>query len=188
MKLARKEFLRKAGFGAITLTSLPALGNALAMPAGAAAEEERVFYFVSFSKAMVSGADHRFALSGTGGFSPSKGTARGWGTYVYVNFSAPGPTKPLLAFGRWRATKFLSYGHQVGTSGTIRPSIVDLQIDLKPQTGAGITGATLRLICNVGYAGLMTGEPEGFKLTVPGIPGMFEPLDPPLGITHIGIA
>ncbi len=101
MKSDRKEFLRKAGFGAITLASLPALGNALAMPAGAAAEEERVFYFVSFSKAMVSGADYRFALEGAGGFSPSRGSARGWGTYVYVNFSAPGPTKPLLAFGRW---------------------------------------------------------------------------------------
>jgi hypothetical protein len=187
VKFDRKEFVRKAGFGAITLASLPALGNALAMPAGAAAEEERVYYLVAFSKAMVSGAEHRFALSGAGGFSPSRGTVRGWGTYVYVNFSAPGTPKPLLASGRWRATKFLTYGHQVGSSGAVRPSIVDMQIDLMPQPGARITGATLRLICNVGYAGLMTGEPEGFKLTIPGTPGMFEPLDPPLGITHIGV-
>jgi hypothetical protein len=186
MKSDRRGFLKKAGLGAMTLASLPALGSALTVPADAA-EEERVFYFVAFSKAMVGGRDHRFGISGAGGFSPGKGTARGWGTYSYVDFSAPGPTKPLLAFGRWRVTKFLNYGHQVGASGAIRPSIVDLQVNLAPQTGATITGATLRLICNVGYAGLMTGEPEGYKLTVPGIPGMFEPLDPVLGITHIGV-
>ncbi len=186
-RLDRKEFLRKAGFGSVALASLPAFGNALTMPAGAA-EHERVFYFVAFSKAMVGGADHRFAFSGTGGFSPSRRTVQGWGTYVYVDFSVPGTPKPLLAFGRWRATKFLGYGHEVGASGTIRPSIVDLEIGLMPQPGARISGATLRLICNVGYAGLTTGEPEGFKLTVPGIPGVFEPLDPPLGVTHIGVA
>jgi len=171
----------------MTLASFPALGSALVVPADAA-EEERVFYFVAFSKAMISGREHRFGISGAGGFNPGKGAAHGWGTYSYVDYSAPGPTKPILAFGRWRVTKFLSYGHQVGTSGNIRPSIVDLQVDLTPQTGARITGATLRLICNVRYAGLTTGgEPEGFKLTVPGIPGMFEPLDPVLGITHIGV-
>ena len=186
MKSDRREFLKKAGLGAVTLASLPALAIS-GTKAADAAEEERVFYFVAFSKATVSGRDHRFGIAGAGGFDPEKGIAHGWGTYSYVDFSAPGPAKPLIASGRWRVTKLLKYGHQVGASGAIRPSIVDLQVDLTPDTGAKITGATLRLICNVGYARLMTGEPEGYKLTVPGIPGTFEPLDPVVGITHIGV-
>ncbi len=187
MKLARKEFLRRAGLGSIALASLPALADVLTTPAGAAqAEEERVFYLVSFSKAK--NVDHRVALSGAGGFNSRKGTARGWGTFVHIDNSPPGTPKPLIASGRWRVTKFVSYGHEVGKYGSIRPSIVELLVDLMPEGKPVVTGATLRLICNVGAAGLLTGEPEGFTLTIPGTQDAFAPLDPVLGLTHIGVA
>jgi hypothetical protein len=62
-----------------------------------------------------------------------------------------------------------------------------------------IEGATLRINCNVGFAGIKnndpdTGEPlaEGYWLTVPGAfgptdaVGQFAPKDPILGLTSIG--
>jgi len=187
MKLDRKEFLKKAGLGGMTLAALPALADVLGTPAGAAeAEEARVFYLVAFSKAK--SRDHRIAISGAGGFNPRGGTARGWGTFIHIDNTPAGTPKPVIASGRWRATKFVSYGHEVGKYGSVRPSIVELLVDLMPEGKPAVRGATLRLICNVGPAGLTTGEPEGFVLTIPGTPDTFAPLDPVLGITHIGVA
>jgi hypothetical protein len=50
-----------------------------------------------------------------------------------------------------------------------------------------VEGATLELICNVGPAGLATGEEEGWVLE--GTPyGTFTPLSPIIGITHLSVA
>ena len=42
--------------------------------------------------------------------------------------------------------------------------------------------ANLRVVCNIGAAGLNTGEEEGFVLDIPGTPftagGMFGPFEP----------
>ncbi len=188
MKVDRRAFLKKAGFGSLAVASLATFVDTLAVPSYAA-DDERVFVFVANSKAKtVGGVDHRAAFTGSGKFNAGTSTVEGGGTYIHWNNAPKGTPKPLLSFGTWKATKFMSYSHQVGKYGTIRPSIVELQVDLIPQSGPKITGATLRLICNVGPAGLMTGEPEGYKLTIPGAPyGTFVPLDPISGITHIGL-
>jgi hypothetical protein len=48
------------------------------------------------------------------------------------------------------------------------------------------TGLSLTLVCNVGAAGLLTGEEEGWELE--GTPyGDFHQLDPPVGITHLSV-
>jgi hypothetical protein len=53
-----------------------------------------------------------------------------------------------------------------------------MEIHLIPKGGPVIL-ATLELICNIGAAGLSTGEEEGFILTIPGAPfGPFVPLMP----------
>ncbi len=77
-----------------------------------------------------------------------------------------------------------------GTYGRIAASILELQIDLLPDLGPvrKVEGVALRLICNIGAAGITTGEPESFVLTVPGAPfGPFQPLSPVVGLTHISV-
>jgi hypothetical protein len=59
-----------------------------------------------------------------------------------------------------------------------------MEIKLLPCDGPVITGATLKIVCNIGPAGLET-EPfqqEGFTLTVPG-QAPFSPFTPPVGLT-----
>ena len=55
-----------------------------------------------------------------------------------------------------------------------------MTVNLVPNSGPVIP-ATLEVVCNIPPAGLFTGNPEGFKLTIPG--DVFVPLGPPLGIT-----
>ena len=81
-------------------------------------------------------------------------------------------------------------------------AVLDLRIDLMPEQGPVIKGATLRINCNVGLAGIKnkdadTGEDlaEGFWLTIPATAsfgptssvGQFVPKDPILGITEINL-
>ncbi len=117
-------------------------------------------------------------------FNPEAGTVRGGGNFVHLDNAPPVP-KPILACGLWEAREFVSWDHDVGTYCRINASILELEITLFPDEGDP-TQATLRLICNIGAAGLSTGEQEGFVLTIPDAPfGSFKPLDPPLGLTHI---
>jgi len=182
----RREILKRAGLGSLALASFPML----ATPALADDDQngKRAFTFVAVSKAgIVGGVDHWIIMEGTGRFHPEGGGVTGRGIFVHFNAAPPGTPKPILSSGRWKATKFVSYDHRIGTYGRIAPSILEVLVTLLPDAGTPIKGATLRLICDVGPAGLDTGEPEGYKLTIPGAPfGTFTPLDPPVGITHIG--
>ena len=126
-------------------------------------------------------------MNGKVRFNPEAETVSGGGSFVHFN-NAPPPPKPILATGLWEATEFISWDHNAGTYDHINASILELEITLFPD-GGDETEATLRLICNIGPAGLSTGEPEGFVLTVPDAPfGSFKPLVPPVGLTHISIA
>ena len=84
--------------------------------------------------------------------------------------------------------------------GQVRPGTVDLRVDLFPERGPVVKGASLRINCNVGLAGIKNNDPdtgetlaEGFWLTLPatatfgptGAVGPFVPRDPILGITEI---
>src|SRR3990172_174353 len=65
-----------------------------------------------------------------------------------------------------------------------------LSVDLLPDLGPvrRIEGATLRIACNIGPAGLSTGEPEGVVLTIPGADfSPFVPQDPVAGLTHLSV-
>jgi hypothetical protein len=57
-------------------------------------------------------------------------------------------------------------------------------VDLHPDAGGSLAG-TLQVICNVGFAGLLTGQPEGYRLNLPGAGINFD--TPLVGLTHISI-
>lgn len=152
---------------------------------------ENRFAFLVFSGGGVAGAvEHRIAMNGSGNFT--LGQVDGGGGYTHFN-QASGTPKAIIARGTWKATKVVKYTTQGtgftptagGTWGAVEAGILELLVDLFPEGGKPIRGATLKIVCNIGQAGLETGSAEGVFLTIPGGP-TFQPLSPRIGITYLG--
>jgi hypothetical protein len=182
-EIDRKGFLKKAGVGTVAAASIPGL---LASEAFAQAGHGvgRVYTFVSFSQAPPSGhiAQPRIGMRGCGDFDETLRTVTGGGSYVFFDNAKPVP-KPLIRSGRWRATQFVSYDTKgLPPYGNIQPGILTVLADVE---GIG-SGLEMEIVCNVGPAGLSTGEEEGWFLMGTRY-GTFMPLSPPVGITHLSI-
>ncbi len=176
MPINRRAFLARAGAGSM-LAGLPGLIGAQAAFADDDDDERRgdrrVFVYVAYSQAPTTSA----------GVQPRIGMQGGGGSYVLFDQATPVPKK-LLAFGDWRARRVLAYDTKgLGSYGTIQPAILTLRADFDNL----VEGATLELICNVGPAGLATGEEEGWVLEDTPY-GTFMPLSPVIGITHLSVA
>jgi hypothetical protein len=178
----RREFLTRVGVTSIGLASLPAL----ATPALAAPKRGQMgftFMVISFADT-IDGVAHTLVMAGDGHFTSSQ--VVGSGIFNHLDTAAPGVPKPLLAFGTWKAKRLISF-ELVGTYGAQVSGVLDMEINLVPAEGPVIP-ATLEVICNVGFAGLFTGEDEGVVLTIPDAPfGPFVPAVPPLGLTTFTI-
>ncbi len=164
------------------------------------AESQLDFVLVAVTVAPeIDGVKPILILSGHGTFT--SGAVIGSGIYTYADLATETP-KTILSTGTWRATEVLRWIPSEGgaTYGQVRPGTVDLLVDLVPEQGPVIKGATLRINCNVGLAGIKNKDPdtgetlaEGFWLTIPatatfgptGAVGPFVPKDPILGITEI---
>jgi hypothetical protein len=178
--IERREFLKRAGAGSAALAAFPALAEA----AWAHDDDDfkrRRFYFqaVSGQAATLTGGNS-ILMSGCGSFSHR--SVRGGGEFVLFD-GRKVPSPDFIATGSWRAARFLSF-EEVGTWGVGVSGILQMEIKLLPCDGPVITGATLKIVCNIGPAGLET-EPfqqEGFTLTVPGL-APFSPFTPPAGLT-----
>lgn len=190
MKMDRREFLRQAGLGSIALGSLPALLHTVARPAWA--QGRRGFTFDALSRAGSEGtADrpaHTLVMAGQGHFDPAKVASQAEGGGYYVHTTLPGAApRPVVASGTWRARLLASY-KEIGTWGVFAAGIAELVVDLFPQipSAATIRGARLKIVCNIGPAGLVNpGEIEGYTLSVPGTdfftggtPGPFQAIPP----------
>ena len=165
-----------------------------------AAESQLNFVLVAVDVAPeTDGVKPILILSGHGTFT--SGAVIGSGIYTYADLATETP-KTILSTGTWRATEVLRWTTSEGgaTYGQVRPGTVDLRVDLIPEEGPVIKGATLRINCNVGLAGIKNKDPdtgetlaEGFWLTIPatatfgptGAVGPFVPKDPILGVTEI---
>jgi hypothetical protein len=183
----RREFLKKAGLGALALGSLPALVDALARPA--LAQTQRGFEFLTVSAA----GPHFLVMGGRGVFDPVRGPAspvEGGGSLFRFQ-PAASPPFPVEASGTWKARLLTSYreiGTYAGAASGIGEFVVDIQ-RIHPSP-ALIRGAVLRVFCNIGAGGFQTGETEGITLSIPGTefsagatPGPFLqiPSPPPAG-------
>jgi hypothetical protein len=119
-------------------------------------------------------------MSGCGSFTHR--SVRGGGEFVHFDGTKI-PSPDFISTGSWRATRFLSF-EEVGTWGVGVSGILEMEIKLIPCDGPVIRGATLKIVCNIGPAGLAN-EPfqqEGFTLTVPGL-APFSAFTPPVGLT-----
>ena len=187
--------------GAFTIVVLLVAGMVSVFNGSArAAESQLDFVLVAVDVAPeIDGVKPILILSGHGTFT--SGSVIGSGIYTYADLATETP-KTILSTGTWRATEVLRWTPSEGgaTYGQVRPGTVDLLVDLVPEQGPVIRGATLRINCNVGLAGIKNKDPdtgetlaEGFWLTIPasatfgptGAVGPFVPKDPILGVTEI---
>jgi hypothetical protein len=133
------------------------------------------------------GSDNVMLLEGAASFKAKTGQVdrEGGGNFAHIRFAPAFPAgQQLLASGTWEPTGFVSYTSNLPDYGRVRPSIVVVTVELRPDAGGSFAG-TLQVICNVGFAGLLTGQPEGFKLNLPGLGLSFD--NPLVGLTHISI-
>ena len=180
----RRDFLKKAGVGTVALASFPALAEAASAKAYGPGY---IFVGASHAETTPDGVQHRIIMDGKGQFV-GQSEVRGSGSFVHWNNAPPGTPKPIIATGRWKATG-AKRANTIGTYGIYAGGFVEMLVDLFPQGKPPISGATLKVVCNLGPAGLHTDEgEEGFYLTIPGGEmGTFEPFSPPLGVTIISL-
>jgi hypothetical protein len=179
----RRQFIKRAGVGSIGLGALAASPSALAgRPGFPKGDGHQHFTLVALSRTPtpVEGINHWMVLEGAGTFKPNRRHADGGGNFVHLNGDAPleGP----IASGKWEVNELVRYGTVVGRYGRIQASVLTVNVELHPDAGGSLAG-TLIVACNVGFANLLTGRPEGFELSVAGL--NFN--TPIAGLTHISI-
>jgi len=178
----RREFVKRAGVGSIGLGALAVTPAALAEYRKGGDHQHYSFVALSTTSA-AEATNHAMVLEGAGSFKAKVGHADGGGNFVHVeNFPTglPGP----LASGKWDVTGFTSYTEGFGDYGRVRPSILVVTVVLRPDAGGSWEG-TLLVACNIGFAPILTGQPEGFKLNLPAAGFNFD--TPLTGLTHISI-
>jgi len=188
-KVDRKQLVKVGAGGALALGVLGAgVSPAAAGGVPGMGDGHQFWALVAFSKGDTIGdVDHRIGLNGCGTLKPSVGHAGGGGGFFHVDWQPP--TTSVIAYGTWEVKRFLDYIDGFGDFAVVRASILEVAIELNRQfPSPAKIPATLRVICNVGPAGISTGEPEGFVLTIPSAtpPSPFVPLVPvALGLTVI---
>jgi hypothetical protein len=177
--MERKEFLKRAGVGAVVAASAPAFADV----AWAHDDDDRrtKFYFqVVSGQASAINLGDSIVMSGCGSFDGSK--VRGGGEFVHFDGTKI-PSPDFIATGSWKAKQVLSF-QEIGTWGVAVAGILELRVNLIPCEGQRIHGAALKVVCNIGPAGIVTSpfQQEGITLTVPGL-APFAPFTPNLGLT-----
>jgi hypothetical protein len=183
----RRQFVKRAGIGALGLGALAA--SPVAFAGYRKGDGHQHFSLVSLSgtSAAEVGSDDVMLLEGAASFKAKTGKVdrEGGGNFNHIRFTPAFPAgQQLLASGTWEPTGFVSYTSTLPDYGRVRPSVIVVTVVLNPDGGGSFEG-TLLVACNVGFASLLTGEPEGFKLNLPGLGINFD--NPLVGLTHISI-
>jgi hypothetical protein len=183
----RRQFVKHAGIGTLGLGALAA--SPVAVAGYRKGDGHQHFSLVSLSgtSAAEVESDNVMLLEGAASFKAKTGQVdrEGGGNFNHIRFTPAFPAgQQLLASGTWEPTGFVSYTSTLPDYGRVRPSIVVVTVALHPDGGGSFEG-TLLVACNVGFAGLLTGQPEGFQLNLPGRGLNFD--TPLVGLTHISI-
>jgi hypothetical protein len=179
-QMDRKTLIKRAGVGAGALALPAAFGASSAF--GLPPNGQRFYAAVAFSGAPASGdvANPRIALNICGNFKPDAGWINGGGSWILLDWPGGTGTATFISSGLWRPTELVSYQNFTPTVGLIQASLVGLRADFE-----GLANdVAMTLICNIGPAGVLTGQPEGWKATIPPY-GLFAPIG--VGITHTSV-
>lgn len=201
-------FTRRVATTGLLIAAIISGGSYLFRTSSAlAGNNVRYVTFVALTQADTKdGKVHRVGMNGSALFDPDTGWVNGGGTLEHFDFGAKGLPKPSLGTAKWKVTRFLKFtactppdnckSPKGTTYGHIVAGVVDLELDLYFDGGRKVTGATLTVICNVGFAGIINKDPatgaslpEGYFLTFkhPDFGVLrFKPLKPIMGVTHIG--
>jgi hypothetical protein len=183
-EMDRKVFLKRAGLSTVAAGSLPVLLGTEGAFGASPSSGQRAYEFVALSQAPATadGKLPRMFARGAGVFKPDAGFVHGGGTFFVFDQNTIGFPKQILAAGDWTPTEFRSYDTKgLQPYGTTQPSIVEMLADFEGLA----SGATLRVVCNVGAAGPpgQTGEEEGYELS--GTPfGTFSQF---MGLSYTGL-
>ena len=179
--IERREFIKRAGAGSAALAAFPVLADAAWAHDERDNGRRRVYFQALSGQAATLGGGETILMSACGSFGPR--SVRGGGEFIHFDGRGPLPSRDFIATGSWRATRFLSF-QEIGTWGVGVAGVLEMLIKLIPCDGPTIRGATLKIVCNLGPAGLVTSpfQQEGFTLTVPGVPP-FSPFTPNIGLT-----
>jgi len=180
LSMNRRGFLKKAGVGSIALGSLPILAQTLATRA-AADEEQTGFIFAAVSKGpTIDGIVHTVVMDGSGMITPSN--VEGGGAFDHLNNAATAPfPKPFFAQGTWKAKRLVSFD-VFGKYGLFTAGVLTMDVELVRELPSRlVVPARLEIVCNIPFAPIMTGKPEGFSLSVGDL--QFHPIVPAMGIT-----
>ena len=183
----RRQFVKHAGVGTLGLGALAASPVALAGARKGDGHQHFSLVSLSGTSAAEVGSDDVMLLEGAASFNAKTGKVdrEGGGNFNHIRFTPAFPAgQQLLASGTWEPTGFVSYTSTLPDYGRVRPSVIVVTVVLNPDGGGSFEG-TLLVACNVGFASLLTGEPEGFKLNLPGLGLNFD--NPLVGLTHISI-
>lgn len=176
----RRAFLQRIGLGSLAASSVPLLGSPALAHLDSEEENERHFRFVALSFRGTPTSE-AMVMEGTGIFG--HGRLQGNGDWQHITWPPP---STLLGHGLWRKKSLVSYQTGFGSFAEIEASILTLRIRMLPAEDTDVDpfNATLKIVCNVGPAGLLTGQTEGYTLTLPtGAP--FVPAVANVGLTHI---
>jgi hypothetical protein len=179
----RRTFLQRLGVGSVAVGSVPLLGQPALAHLDSDEGNQRHFKFVCLS--FLTGGEgtpaEAMVMEGNGIFGG--GISRGTGDFQHITWPPP---STLLGHGLWRERHILSYERGFGSFAEIEASILTLRIRMLPGEDTGVDDfpATLKIVCNVGPAGLLTGQDEGYTLTLPD-GTTFAPAVPAVGLTHI---
>jgi len=170
----RRGFLKQVGVGSATLAAVSTLG---AIPTRVWADEGGTgFTFAAQSQATIAGEVHRVNMSGNGRVGGNN--VEGGGSFNHFKLT-DGIPRPLVAAGKWRATRLVSF-NPIGTYSVFRAGILTMEIELISEIPSeSRTPATLEVVCDLAAGGLNTGKDEGFALTASGV--SYEPFG--VGIT-----
>lgn len=160
--MERKQFLKKAGVGTLALGALPLLADVASADDG---DRGRKVYFVALSR--TGSAPNSDVVAMSGRVRVEGGEVEGGGEFVHFkNAQLTTPSPAFVATGGWKAVELVSFT-EVGAWGRGVAGILTARVRLNPCEGPAIHGATLRVVCNLGPAGLQTGLAEGYTLTLP---------------------
>lgn len=167
--MKRREFLT-IGAGSIAVAALPA------MPALAKAKTDTSFNFLTIG-AHTGGTD-MLVMSGDGTVNPARAIGGGSWNHFDNDPALPVP-KPILGTGTWTAGDLVSL-EIIGTWGVLAAGKLVMEARFFEESGLHFS-ATVTVNCNLGFAGLSTGLPEGVFVDIPDFGLSFVPATFPGG-------